>query len=71
MSWKMNNHLLLFIKKLNSLLLVYRGFWEVPEMNNEVICNSYLPGQEFPGIVKSHCPGQLNSEVNIDGKLWV
>lgn len=38
-------------------------------MNNEVICNSYLPGQGFPGIVKSRCPGQLNSDGNVDCKL--
>lgn len=40
-------------------------------MNNEVICNSYLPGQEFPRIVNSCCLKQLNGDVNVDCKLTV
>jgi len=27
-------------------------FQEVPAMNTKVICNSYISGKEFPGIVK-------------------
>lgn len=57
----MNSHLLLEV-----WCWFIWGFWEVPEMNNEVICNSYLPGQGFPGIVKSCCWRQLNSDVNVD-----
>ena len=27
-------------------------FQEVPGMNTKVICKSYIPGKDFPGIVK-------------------
>ena len=33
-------------------LLLKSFFQEVPRVNRKVVCNSYLPGREFPKIAK-------------------
>lgn len=58
-SWKVNNHLLLLIEKLNSLLLVYMSFLGSSWNEQWTYLKLLSSCQGFPGIVKSFYCWQL------------